>query len=334
MFQRAGNSKLPGGKRKRLYHAGLKPAKRSTFCDAMEKRNHKVFLTVFHGIVEKAQELSGRMRKKFRDPLRIIDATVLPVCLAKCPWAAFRQTKGAAKLHLKLDGDTLLPQEACLTNGKVHDEKRMAWLNQESGVIYVMDRGYIDYKSLYCMELNDSVFVTRMKSNGTYRRIKNNEHADDGKIISDVLIELTGNMTKTHYPKPLRKIKYYDPETTHTYEFLTNDFEMDAQTIADIYKERWQIELFFKWLKQNLNIKTFWGTGENAVYTQIWIALIISVLLWICKTIDGLTDTMHQLLQKLKTTLLSKQSIQELCSTRPPPQIPISPQLLLEGFYV
>jgi hypothetical protein len=319
---------------KSLYHAGLKPARRSTLCDAMEKRDNKVFLTVFHGIVEKAQELSGRMQKKFRDPLRIIDSTVLPLCLSKCPWAAFRQAKGAAKLHLKLDGDTLLPLEACLTNGKVHDEKRRAWLNQESGLIYVMDRGYMDYKSLYCMELNGAVFVTRMKSNGTYKRIKNNKHEDNGKIISDVLIELTGNVTKKHYPKSLRKIKYHDPETNHTYEFLTNDFKMDAQTVADIYKERWQIELFFKWLKQNLNIKTFWGTSENAVYTQIWIALIISVLLWICKMLDGLTCTVHQLLQKLKTTLLSKQSILELCSKRPPPQIQTSPQLLLGGFYV
>jgi putative transposase len=318
---------------KSLYHAGLKPAKRSTLCDAMEKRSHKVFQTVFHGAAEQARQLAGRMQKKFKDPLRIIDATILPLCLAKCPWAAFRQAKGAAKIHLKLDGESLLPLDACLTNGKVHDEKRMLWLCQESGVIYVMDRGYIDYKSLYCIELNGSIFVTRMKSNGTYKRVKVLKHEDNANIISDVLIELTGNVTKKYYPKQLRKIKYRDPETDRIYEFITNDLKREAQEVADIYKERWQIELFFKWIKQNLNIKTFWGTSENAVYTQIWIALIVSVLLWICKTVDGITDTMSQVLHKMKTTLLSRQSILELCSNKPPPGKPPSLQLVLEGFY-
>jgi transposase len=170
-----------------------------------------------------------------------------------------------------------------------------------------------------------------MKSNGTYKKIKNLEHEKDGSILSDDMIQLTGNVTKNYYPKPFRKIKYYDKETDRTYEFITNNFEMDAQDIADIYKERWQIELFFKWLKQNLKIKTFWGTSENAVFTQIWIALITSVLLWICKTLDGITDSAHQILQKIKTTLLFKQSIGGLCSNRPPPPEPPSLQLLLEG---
>jgi hypothetical protein len=316
-----------------LYHAGLKPAKRSTLCDAMEKRSHKAMQTVFHGVTEKAQQLAGRMRKKFKDPLRIIDSTTLSLCLSKCPWAVFKQAKGAAKMHLKLDGDSLMPLDACLTNGKVHDVMKMSWLCEESGVIYVMDRGYVDYKSLYSMELNGSIFVTRMKSNGTYKRVKIYKHEDNANIISDVIIELTGTATKKHYPKALRKIKYCDPETNHVYEFITNDLKREAQEVADIYKERWQIELFFKWMKQNLNIKTFWGTSENAVYTQIWIALIVSVLLWICKTVDGITDTVSQLLHKMKTTLLTRQSIFELCSNRPPPKKPPSLQLVLEGFY-
>jgi hypothetical protein len=317
---------------KSLYHAGLKPAKRSTLCDAMEKRSHKVFQTVFHGVVDKAQRLAGKMRKKFKDPLRIIDSTTLPLCLAKCPWAVFKQAKGAAKIHLKLDGNSLMPLDACLTNGKVHDVKKLLWLCDESGVIYVLDRGYVDYKSLYSMELNGSLFVTRMKSNGVYKRVKILKHDDNANVISDILIELTENMTKKQYPKQLRKIKYRDPETNRVYEFITNDLKRDAQEVADIYKERWQIELFFKWMKQNLNIKTFWGTSENAVYTQIWIALIISVLLWICKAVDGITDTMSQLLHKMKTTLLSRQSILELCSNRPPPRKSPSLQLVLEGF--
>jgi hypothetical protein len=318
---------------KSLYHAGLKPAKRSTLCDAMEKRSHKVFQTVFHTVVGKAQQLAGRMRKKFNDPLRIIDSTMLSLCLSKCPWAVFKQAKGAAKIHLKLDGDSLTPLDACLTNGKVHDVKKILWLCDESEVIYVLDRGYVDYKSLYNLELNDSIFVTRMKSNGTYKRVRILNYDDNVNIISDMIIELTGNVTRKQYPKPLRKIKYHDPETNRIYEFITNDLEREAQEVADIYKERWQIELFFKWMKQNLNIKTFWGTSENAVYTQIWIALIVSVLLWICKTLDGITDTASQLLHKMKTTLLTRQSILELCSNRPPPKKPPSLQLALEGFY-
>ena len=195
----------------------------------------------------------------------------------------------------------------------------------------MLDRGYVDYKSLYNIELQGSIFVTRMKSNGAFKRIKNNPHEKDGPIISDVLIQLTGSKTKKLYPKPIRKIKYYDAEYHHTYEFITNDVEMGAQEIADIYKRRWQVELFFKWIKQNLKIKSFWGTSMNAVYSQIWVALIISVLLWICKTIDGITASVHQLLQMMKTTLLSKSSILELCTAKPPPPKIVSSQLLLEG---
>jgi IS4 transposase len=224
-----------------------------------------------------------------------------------------------------------MPYDAYLSNGKAHDVHGMAELCDESGVIYVLDRGYVDYKSLYSIDLQGSTFVTRMKSNGAYKRIKNNPHEKEGAIISDVLIQLTGPKTKKHYPKPIRKIKYYDKEYHHTYEFITNDLEMGAQEIADLYKRRRQVELFFTWIKQNLKIKTFWGTSENAVFSQIWVALIISVLLWICKTLDGVAASAHQILQMIKTTLLSKGSIVELCTNKPPPPRIVSPQLLLEG---
>jgi hypothetical protein len=170
-----------------------------------------------------------------------------------------------------------------------------------------------------------------MKSNGAFKRIKNNPHDKGGPILSDVLIQLTGSKTKKLYPKPIRKVRYYDKEYHHTYEFITNNLEMTAQEIADIYKRRWQVELFFKWIKQNLKIKSFWGTSENAVFTQIWAALIISVLLWISKTVNGITASAHQILQMMKSTLLSKSSILELWTNKPPPPTPPSPQLLLEG---
>jgi hypothetical protein len=156
----------------------------------------------------------------------------------------YRTAKGAVKLHFNLDGDNLMPYDVYLSTGKVHDVHGMAELCGQSGVIYVLDRGYVDYKSLYNIELQGSALVTRMKSNGAYKRIKNNHHEKNGSIISDVPIQLTGSQTKKHYPKPIRKINYYDTEYHHTYEFITNDLEMAAQDIADIYKDGGRLNYF------------------------------------------------------------------------------------------
>jgi hypothetical protein len=288
----------------------------------MEKRDSRIFEEVFHSVVDKAQLVAGKTEKQFKNPLRIIDASTISLCLSKFDWAAYRKAKGAVKVHLNLDGDNLMPYDAYLTCGKVHDVHGMVVLCREPGMIYVLDRGYVDYKSLYDIELNGSFFVTRMKSNGKYERVRNNPHDEDGPVLSDVVIQMTGTQTRKQYPKELRKVRYYDKEFHHTYEFITNNFTLTAQEIADIYKARWQVELFFKWIKQNLKIKSFWGTSENAVFTQIWVALILSVLLWICRTLDGITHSAHQLLQMVKTTLLSKGSISELCTnTAPPPEI-------------
>jgi transposase len=243
----------------RLCHAGLKQIKRSTFCDALEKRQHDIFKSVFLKLVDKAQNISSKMKKKFKDPLRIIDATDIALCLKRFNWAKYRKSKGAIKLHLNMDGDNCIPFDAYLTNGKVHEAKEMGNLARQKGVIYVMDRGYVNYKSLYCIELQGSFFVTRMKGNCAFKRTHNNRHKGDGPVLSDVLIELTGPVAKKAYPKPLRKIKYKDKETKKFYEFLTNGMEREASEIAAIYKERWEVELFFKWIKQHLKVKSFWG---------------------------------------------------------------------------
>jgi hypothetical protein len=316
----------------RLYHAGLKPVKRSTFCDALEKRQNGIFQSVFHDVVDKAQRIAGRAKKKFKDPLRIIDTSLIPLCIKCFDWAKYRTTKGAVKLHLSLDGDNRIPFDTCLTNGKAHEAGQMQRLCQESGVIYVMDRGFIDYKALYAVEKQGSFFITRVKSNMKYKRIKNNWHADDGKVVSDVQIELTGLVTKGYYPKVLRKVKYRDPDTYKVYEFLTNDLEREAGEIAAIYKERWEVELFFKWIKQHLKIKSFWGTSENAVYSQIWVALILTVLLWIAKTLDGIASSAYELLIMMKATLLTKNSLTGLCTNIPPPPSAREVQPVLEGF--
>jgi transposase len=248
-------------------------------------------------------------------------------------WAKYRKSKGAIKLHMNLDGDMKIPFDACLTTGKVHDVAKMSWLCQESGVIYSLDRGYVGYKSLYAIELQESIFVTRVKRNSAYKRIRNNVREKDGPVLSDVIIELTGKRTKKLYPKPLRKVKYRDAETKKVYEFLTNDMERPAEEIAAIYKERWEVELFFKWIKQHLKIKSFWGTSENAVYSQIWAALILTILLWINRTLNGLNKSAYELLLLLKAALLTKNSLLGLCTN-----IPMSKpdddgsQPFLEGF--
>jgi hypothetical protein len=319
--------------RNRLYHAGLKQIKRATFCDALEKRQHDIFKSVFHTLVDKAQTVSGKMKKKFKDPLRIIDATVISLCLKRCNWAKYRKAKGAVKVHLNLDGDNCIPYDAYITNGKVHDVKEMKNLTGETGVIYAMDRGYVDYNSLYYIELQGSIFVTRMKRNGAFKRIHNNPHKEEGSVLSDVLIELTGAGTKKAYPKPLRKIKYKDKETRKVYEFLTNDMGRDAQEIAAIYKERWEVELFFKWIKQHLKIKSFWGTSINAVYSQIWVALILTILLWIHRTLDGITLSPYELMILMKSVLLTKNSLIGLCTNNldsEPPDDSLQP--FLESF--
>ena len=318
----------------RLYHTGLKQGiKRSTFCDALEKRPHEMYKSVFYAMVDRAQGIAGKMKKKFTDPLRIIDATVISLCLKRFNWAKYRKSKGAVKLHLNLDGDNLILFDAYLTDGKVHEARQMSNLCQEEGVIYAMDRGYVDYKSLYSIELQNSIFVSRVKSNSAYKRIHNNPRTLDGPILSDVLIELTGPVTKKHYPAPLRKIKYRDSETGKVYEFLTNDMKREAEEIAAIYKERWEVELFFKWIKQHLKVKSFWGTSMNAVYSQIWVALILTILLWINRTLNGLSASAYKLLIMMKSTLLTKNSLIGLC-TNIEPLMPVNDSLqpLLEGF--
>jgi hypothetical protein len=255
------------------------------------------------------------------------------VCLKRFNWARYRKAKGAVKLHLNLNGDTCVPFDACLSNGKVHDVKMMGNLTWETGVIYALDRGYVDYKSLHSIELQGSFFVTRMKRNGAFKRIHNNAHKEGGPILSDVLIELTGVAAKKAYPKPLRKIKYKAPETGKVYEFLTNDIKRDAEEIAAIYKERWEVELFFKWIKQHLKIKSFWGTSINAVYSQIWVALILTILLWMNRTLDGITASPYELMILMKSVLLPKNSLIGLCTNITAPKEPdYSLQPFLEGF--
>ena len=316
----------------KLYHSGLKPVKRSTLCDALEKRDHRIFESEFNSLVAKARQIAGSKGRRFKNPLKIIDASTIELCLDRFDWAKFRTTKGAVKLHLKLDGDTLYPEQAKLTTGAIHEVNEMSSLCQDSGAIYVMDRGYVDYKRLYDIELRKSFFVTRMKSNCDYEIEQELSKSKTGPIRYDGVIRLRSNKGHNSYPGPIRMVQYHDDEYDRDYVFITNNFELAAQEIADIYKSRWQVELFFKWIKQNLKIKTFWGTSKNAVFIQIWVALIVSLLLWIHKNIDGITVSAQRIIQAMKTTILTRRTILDLFNTKNSPDISVSNQLSFQGF--
>jgi len=316
----------------KLYHCGLSAVKRSTLCDALEKRDHQIFESTFHSLAAKARLIAGNKGRRFKNPMKIIDASTIELCLNRFDWAKFRTTKGAVKIHLKLDGDFLFPEQVKLTTGAVHEINEMSDLCQSAGEIYVMDRGYVDYKRLYDIELTKSFFVTRMKTNCQYEVERKLFDSPTGAVRYDGIIRLTSAKGQRNYPGSIRKIRYHDNEYDRDYIFITNNFELTAQEVADIYKARWQVELFFKWIKQNLKIKTFWGTSKNAVFTQIWVALIVAVLLWIHKSLDGIEASAQRIIQAMKTTLLTRKTIIQLFLPPEPPDKLSSCQLSFQGF--
>lgn len=315
-----------------LYHCGLSSIKRSTFCDALEKRDHQIFEKVYYSLVEKAKLISGNTGRKFKNPLKIIDGSTIDLCLKRFDWAKFRTTKGAVKLHVRFDGDHLFPEQVKITEGAVHEVNELPNLCQDKGMINALDRGYVDYKKLSDIDLNGSFYVTRMKKKCQYERVKVQASSENDPIRLDAVIRFTGVKGVLYYSQNLRLVVFYDEENEREYQFISNNFDLSAQEIADIYKARWQVELFFKWIKQNLKIKTFWGTSRNAVYTQIWVALIVFMLIWIHQNIHKLGATSQRFLQILKTTILAKKTILELFDVHVPPGKANSGQLCFQGF--
>lgn len=295
---------------KKLYHCGMHPVSRTTLCDALAKRNPAIFQAAFEALVVQARHVAGSTKTRFRNPLRIIDATTIELCIARCNWATYRTTKGAIKLHVTLNGDSLFPQQVRLTTGNVADVTELSHFTVDPHSIVTMDRGYIDYKQLSEIDLSGSTFVVRMKRNCQYTTIKAT-HFKNAAVRRDARIRLDSCTGMANYPKEVRQIFYHDDEHDRDYVFLTNNFEIPAQEIADVYKARWQVELFFKWLKQNLKIKSFWGTSQKAVYTQIWVALIVFMLVWLHKTLHQTSVSMQRILQILKTTIMSSGTIHE-----------------------
>jgi len=265
----------------RLLHLGVKSApKRSTLSYANEHRPWELYQLVFYQLLGQCQSVGlGRKKFRFRNRLLSLDASVIDLCASLYDWAKYQRTKGAVKLHLILDHDGYLPCFAVVTEGREHDLTVAKWLSFEPGTIVVFDRGYTDYS--YFGRLTDEgvFFVTRMKAGALYEVLENRPVPQNRNVLADQVIRLTGSGASEKCPHPLRRIEVLDPETGQVLVFLSNHLEFGATTVAAIYKERWQIELFFKALKQNLRVKTFVGTTANALKTQIWTALIAVLLL-------------------------------------------------------
>ena len=264
----------------RWYHLGLTGIHRSTFSDANNKRDFRIFEDLFYHLLARCKDLTPKHRFKFKNALYTIDATVIDLCLSVFPWAKFRKTKGAIKMHCLYDHSGALPSFVTITDGKKHEvtvAKEITFPLFPDSIVS-LDRAYIDYKWLNSLDENGVWFVTRAKSNIDY--VVTGQHPVSGKgVRKDHAILLSGPRTKNHYTKELRLIEFYDEETNKSLTFLTNNMKFAASTIAAIYKSRWQIELFFKWIKQNLKIKSFLGTSKNAVMTQIWVAMSYYLLL-------------------------------------------------------
>ena len=296
----------------RLYHAGIRgKVSRSTLADANEKRDWRIYADFAHVLIGMARELYAEedFGLQITQAAYALDSTTIDLCLSLFPWASFRQQKGAIKLHTEMDLRGSIPCVIRITHGKVHDVTFLDQLVLEPAAFYMMDRGYIDFARLYRFTQNMAFFVTRAKSNLDYIR-RSSHSVDPGTgLRSDQTILLRSPKTSQLYPDPLRRISFFDIQNHRRLIFLTNNFVLPALTIALLFKRRWKIELFFKWIKQNLRIKAFYGTSENAVKTQIWIAISVYVLTAIIKKKLPIDRTLNEILQVLSITLFENDEL-------------------------
>lgn len=296
----------------KLFHAGIRgKVSRSTLADANENRDWRIYADFAQVLITQARQLYANedFGIELDNTVYALDASTIDLCLSLFPWARFRKAKGAIKLHTLLDLRGNIPEFIHISDGKLHDVNILDILIPEPGSIYVMDRGYVDFKRLYILHQAAAFFVTRAKSNFCYKRRYSHPIDKTTGLLLDQTIVLTGIKSKKDYPTTIRRINYRDKETGKRYSFLTNNFTLPALTIAQLYKARWQVELFFKWIKQHLRIKTFYGTSENAVKTQIWIAVCVYVLVAIVKKRLGLEHSLYTILQILSVSLFEKTPI-------------------------
>ena len=296
----------------KLYHMGFRePIRRSTLSDANEARDWRIYADFAQVLIRQAKQLyaADSFGVELAETVYALDSTTIDLCLSVFPWAPFRATKAAVKMHTLLDLRGAIPSFLHISDGKLHDVNVLDLLIPEAGAIYVMDRGYLDFERLHVLHQAGAFFVTRAKSNLDARRLYSAPTDRASGIICDQTIALNGYYSRQHYPDHLRRIRLREPESIRTLVFLSNQFALPAITICALYKARWHVELFFKWVKQHLRIKRFYGTSENAVKSQIWIAVSVYVLVAIVKKRLNLEASLYTLLQILSVTLFEKMAI-------------------------
>lgn len=302
----------------KLYHMGIRGGvSRNTLANANKVRDWRIYADFAQALINRARPLYANedLGLDLDNTIYALDASTIDLCLSLFPWAKFRSTKSAVKLHTLLDLRGNIPTFIDITDGKVHDVNVLDILMTESGAFYIMDRGYLDFGRLFKIHHSGAFFVIRAKRNTQYKRRYSNPITAEEKangVKCDQIIVLTGVDSQHDYPEQLRRIKYHDREIDKTFNFLTNNFTVPAQTVADLYKQRWQVELFFKWIKQHLRIKSFFGTSENAVKSQIWIAVSVYVLIAIIKKERKLEIELYTILQILSLTLFEKTPLDQL----------------------
>jgi hypothetical protein len=298
--------------KKKLYHSGLRTQiKRSTLAEANEHRDWRIYADFARALIEIARPLYADtdLGMDLDATVYALDATTIDLCLSMFPWADFRKAKGAIKLHTLIDVQGSIPVFIDITHGKVHDVNVLDKITLDPGSFLIMDRGYLDFARLYALHLAMVFFVIRPKSNFQFQRRYSDLVDRSTGLRSDQTVLLTGPLSSKLYPMPLRRVSYISPETNKKLVFLTNNFSVTALTVAELYRHRWHVELFFKWIKQHLRIKRFFGTTPNGVKTQIWIAVAVYVLIAIIKKRLGLQQSLYSILQVLSLSLFEKTPI-------------------------
>jgi len=298
----------------KLYHMGFRePVRRSTLADANETRDWRIYAEFAQRLIAHARKLYAHedLGLELTNTVYALDSTTINLCLSVFPWALFRSTKSAVKMHTLLDLRGNIPSFIHVSDGKLHDVHALDLLLPEAGAIYVMDRGYVDFARLHALHRAGGFFVTRAKTNLAAHRVYSHPVNRETGLVCDQTIALDGFYSQKDYPGHLRRIRFNDPDNGKRLVFLSNHFALSALTICLLYKSRWQVELFFKWIKQHLRIKQFYGTSENAVKTQIWIAVSVYVLVAIIKKQLKLETSLYTLLQILSVTLFEKIPLQQ-----------------------
>ena len=300
---------------KKLYHMGISSKiSRSTLAKANKNRDWRIYHDFAMVLIKTAKDLykNENLFEELEETVYALDSSTIDLCLTLFPWAKYKKTKSAIKLHTLLDLQNNIPSFIYITDGSVHDVNILDFLVTEVGAYYVMDKGYIDFQRLYNLNQGNAYFVTRAKTNMKFRRVYSNKVDKTTGVLCDQIIVLTTPRTKRRYPDKLRRVKYFNSEINKKFVFITNNFSLPSITIANLYKQRWQIELFFKWIKQHLRIKSFYGTSPNAVKTQIWIAVSTFVLLAIIKKQLKIEQSLYTFLKVISISIFEKIPIKQL----------------------